>query len=253
MMNGLTTSLRTLSSLRIPGNETARFADALPWFPVTGLILGTIMAAISCLSWASSPLWTFGLAVLLVLAGILLTRGMHLDGLADWADGFWGGRTGDDILRIMKDPHAGTFGITAIFLCLMAKWVAYVSLIVDPFGWKWVAAAYVVSRTMQVDMICTWNYARGPEGKAARFFEGAGYRQLIPAIITCAVILAVLLNPYWRFMMMLPLAWFFARFFGSWCTRKIGGITGDTIGACSELVETLVLFIGAFLGTTWTI
>ena len=253
MINGLITSLRTLSSIPIKGKEAEKPVNALPWFPVTGLILGTIAATISCLSWASTPLWTFGLALLLVLTGILLTRGLHLDGLADWADGFWGGNTKDEILRIMKDPHTGTFGILAIFIILMAKWIAYVCLTVDPAGWKWIATAYTVSRTMQVDLICTWHYARENNGKAARFFEGAGYRQLIPALLICTLVMIVLLRPYWLFMITLPISWLATRLFGLYCSKKIGGITGDTIGACNEIIETGTLFIGAFLGTQWTL
>jgi len=214
-------------------------------------LLGAIVAALSCLATGTTVLWPFGLAVLLVMAGVLLTRGLHLDGLADWADGFWGGRDREQVLRIMKDPCIGSFGAMALVLVMLAKWVGYVGLIFDPDGWRWIAAAFVVSRTMQVDLACTWDYARAEGGTAAKFVEGAGWRELAPALVVCLATLIVLAWPRWVFLLVLPVCWLATRLFGMWCRRKIGGITGDLLGACSELVETGVLFLGSFTGMSW--
>ena len=252
MFRGLVTALRTLTSLPVPGREADCFVDSLPWFPVVGLFLGAIIATMSCFAMASATLWTFGLSVLLILAGICLTRGLHLDGLADWADGFWGGHDREKVLRIMKDPCIGSFGAMALVFIMMAKWVGYVGLILDPDGWRWITAAYVISRTMQVDLACTFDYARTEGGTAAKFVEGAGWRQLAPALVVCLATLILLARPQWLFLLILPACWLATRLFGMWCRRRIGGITGDLLGACSELVETGVVFAGSFMGVTWT-
>lgn len=250
MLRGLVTAWRTLTAVPIPGRDTDSPVQALPWFPVVGLVLGTVPALLSMASDILGLVWPLALGTVLVLAGILLTRGLHLDGVADWADGFWGGRDREHTLRIMKDPCVGSFGTIALVIVLLAKWVGYVGLALDGNGWRWIAAAYVLSRTMQVDLACGWNYARPEGGTGAAFIRDAGWRQWFPAFAVALVMLATLSYDYWRLLVFLPLTWGFTRLFGGWCQRKVGGVTGDLLGAASELIETGVLFVGACLVTS---
>ena len=126
--------MRTLTVLPVPGRDAGNMASSLPWFPVVGLILGWILCGLAHAAqyvvdmvgpifapdtWYPSTPWHGGVAALLLIGGVVLTRGLHLDGLADWADGFWGGHDRDTVLRIMKDSHTGAFGNIAVTCMLL--------------------------------------------------------------------------------------------------------------------------------------
>ena len=115
-MKGLVTAIRTLTVLPVPGKDSDDFSAALPWFPVVGIILGAILYTISLL-WSLLPFeqWSWGCAVILSALLVWLTRGLHMDGLADWADSL-GGFDRERRLAIMKDSSLGAFGVMAIVL-----------------------------------------------------------------------------------------------------------------------------------------
>ena len=269
MLTGLVTALRTLTILPVPGRDADRMSSALPWFPVVGMLLGGILCAVpQALSAALGEghgFWCEGTAVVLLVAGTILTGGIHLDGLADWADGFFGARDRDAVLRIMKDSRIGSFGCIALVLVLLAKWACLARLLSLGRHAEWILAAYVVSRTAQVLLATSQPYARPEGGTAAAFVQGAGLRHAVLAMVAALILLGVpggvdwhtLLVAgvdggwvYWKWLKQLSalliLGGVFAAGFGMWCRRRIGGITGDTLGACSEIVETLVLAVGAW-------
>ena len=90
MLSALVTAMRTLTVLPVPGRDTDTFSRSLFWFPVVGLLLGLMQAALGYFGHQFA--WNELAAALVLLGGIALSRGMHADGLADVADGFWGGR-----------------------------------------------------------------------------------------------------------------------------------------------------------------
>ena len=100
------------------------------WFPIVGLILGLIIYG---LGWLWMRLlnidWPGGGATILLIVQVILTRGLHLDGLADWADALGVQRGKASRLAIMKDPRVGAFGVLALIAVFMAKWVAFERLI----------------------------------------------------------------------------------------------------------------------------
>jgi len=114
MLSGLVTAARTLTIFSVPGKDSEKFSNSLYWFPVVGAFLGALLGAVAWLGVRSG--WNELAAAGVVVGGLLLTRGMHADGLADMADGFWGGRDRARILSIMKDPNVGSFGALALFL-----------------------------------------------------------------------------------------------------------------------------------------
>jgi adenosylcobinamide-GDP ribazoletransferase len=189
--------------------------------------------------------------VTVVIASVILTRGLHLDGLADWADGFWGGRDREKVLAIMKDPHKGSFGVIALVCILLAKWVCLVRILSAGCE-QWIVAALVISRAMQALLASTQPYARSGDGTAAAFVREA---RMVYGLVAVALGMAVLFgwfrlwpgsSTHWLWMPAVAIGWLVTRAFGMWCRLRIGGVTGDVIGACSELVETVVLAIGAF-------
>ncbi len=219
-------------------------ASALPWFPVVGLLLGGLLYGLSLATeWFTLGRWPEASAVAVLIASALLTRGLHLDGLADWADGFWGGMTKEKTLAIMKDSAVGSFGAIALICVLLAKWVCITRLLADGAG-AWIVAACVGSRTMQVQLAALNPYARAEGGTAAPYVDEAGMRHALSAIVIAAAMLAALFRPELIGLLALAVGVSITTLFGLVCRRRIGGVTGDLIGTCSELVETAFLAFG---------
>ena len=94
-------------------------APSMTFYPLVGLLLGALQWGLFI---PISQVLPKGPALILTIAwGVFLTRGFHLDGLADTADGLWGGHTAEDALRIMKDSRIGTFGVVALILDLLSR------------------------------------------------------------------------------------------------------------------------------------
>ncbi|MCG8335649.1 MAG: adenosylcobinamide-GDP ribazoletransferase [Proteobacteria bacterium] len=237
LIRGFITAFRTLSIIPVPGKDSANFSNALYGFSFVGGVLGAIQFGIVTGFYRlTGNQWPEGLALILVVVGILLTRGMHLDGLADFADGFWGGYNRTRTLAIMKDSFLGTFGVIALITVLLAKWIALVRLF-ELTGFAWIASAYLISRTMMVDLIVSFPYAR-EEGTAGPFIANAGKRHRVFSFTWVAGVLYLLnglAGPA-----ALAIVWSLTRFYGMYCMKRVGGITGDLLGAWCEMTETLV-------------
>ena len=246
MLRGLVTALRTLTILPVSGREAASPSAALPWFPVVGLLLGTLLAATARLTGVvTGGEWPEVAALVVLAGGVVLTRALHADGLADWADalGVMGNRV--RALEVMKDPRVGTFGVLALCIVSLAKWIA-VARIVDVGGLAWIVAAYVCSRTMLVEMAVSLPYARAEGGTASAFVEGARPWQRVVAHGMGLALAVLVLGPTGA--AAFAGAWAVCRVFAAACRRRFGGVTGDLLGACSELVETTILLAGGAVG-----
>ncbi len=180
-------------------------------------------------------------AAFLVTAQTLLTRGFHLDGIADAADGFGGGYTKERSLEIMKDSTVGAFGGIAIVLTLLLKFVLFYSLILIGHA-EIIFATMVISRTAQVFQCVTLPYAR-PTGTAAASVQNAKPSHLSVAAVLCAGLLLIS-KPV--SLWLLPIGLLSAFLWGLYCRKRVGGITGDLLGATNEITEITVL-TGAFL------
>ncbi|HAS84167.1 MAG TPA: adenosylcobinamide-GDP ribazoletransferase, partial [Verrucomicrobia bacterium] len=183
----LVTALRTLTILPVPGDDADHPADSLVWFAVTGALIGTILwgvqALLSAILPGSDPR-LFAAAV--VIGGGLLTRGLHLDGLADWADAYWGGWTPERRLAIMKDSSLGTFGTVALVLLLLTKWTS-VCVLLESAEPLWIVLAGVISRSIQVDLAASHDYARPEGGTGAAFITDATASHQRIALLTALV------------------------------------------------------------------
>ncbi len=239
---GLVTALRTLTIIPVSGDESDNRADALSWFPVAGALIGLVLWLVSMLG--GGVKLPFLMSAVVLAVGTLLTRSLHLDGLADWADAFWGGWTPERRLEIMKDSSLGTHGTLALILVLLAKWSA-VAVLLEHSAQVWIILACIISRTAQVDAAVNFPYARPEGGTGADFVNRAAdcHREhafLIAFFFT--IVLGVLtLRPLFISIATLIVGRFFCRS----CMRSFGGVTGDTLGAVSELTETMLLMLAA--------
>lgn len=256
-MRGLITALRTLTRIPCPGQDADSLAFALPFFPWIGALIGglTLIMAMA-VRWVLP--FDFLAAVIPVLFLAWLTRGLHLDGLADTADALGGGQTIERRLAIMKDPHVGAFGVITLIGALLLKIGAFQALIeisryddlfspsFGHFGLS-IALPFIVSRTVQVWLCVALPYARATGGTAGPFVAGAQWPHwafaLAGALCLCAFIHPILGALLLAAGLIVGLA--LRRFFRS----RFGGITGDLLGASNEIIEIVTLLLLAFLLT----
>jgi adenosylcobinamide-GDP ribazoletransferase len=177
--------------------------------------------------------WVKTLAVLAaLLAAILVTGALHEDGWIDTIDGFGGGRDREEVLSIMRDSRIGSFGAVGLILLLLARTFALIEIdmLLVPVA---LIAGHAVSRLCATVVFNLLDYAR-PDGKAAPFCEKLGKGDLIFAGITA--LLPVLLLPEQSIPALLFAAgatfWLYRLF-----KRRIGGYTGDCLGAVQQLAE----------------
>ncbi|MBT3350101.1 MAG: adenosylcobinamide-GDP ribazoletransferase [Nitrospinaceae bacterium] len=246
MMGGLSTAIRTLTILPAPGEPGGKMASSLPWFPLVGGAIGSILLGLMILlEDLASGHWPGGAAAVVVVAGIILTGALHLDGLADWADGFGGGRDREKTLAIMKDSSTGAFGAVALISVLLLKWVA-LSRLADSGTQLWIIVACVISRTMMVELAVWLPYARTEGGTGATIVEGAKKWHRYLVLLLALAILTAFAGAAGA--QALVAGWLVCRGFGYLCLRRVGGVTGDLLGAGSEIVETLILVLAALPG-----
>ncbi|NTU58275.1 MAG: adenosylcobinamide-GDP ribazoletransferase [Chlorobiaceae bacterium] len=245
MSGGLVTAIRTLTILPVPGRDAERFSASLYWFPLVGLLVGALQALPAMAGAAAG--WLELAALLALASGGILTRGLHADGLADLADGFFGGRDREASLRIMKDPNVGSFGALALIVVTLFKWVCLLELVRHgAFGM--IAAGVMLARMSQVLLAERLPYARAEGGTATAFVEGAGISHLVVALLSALILLMPLVHfdPFKAgFLMAGAVGSASAVGLLSW--RKIRGVTGDVLGACSESTEVVVWIIAVLI------
>ena len=217
---------------------------SMAFYPLVGLALGLALA------WANRLMgfWPPVLADAMTVAlGVALTRGLHLEGLADTADGLGSGVTTERALEIMKDSRSGSFAIMAVALDLLLRWAALMAL---PGFLKFQALilAPVLSRWAMVAAAYHTPYARPGQGGLARpFTDGLTSMHLMGAGLTalfiCGFVLFIKGGFLWAGATLFALAvrWFYVR--------RVGGITGDLLGALNEMAELgLLLALAAWIG-----
>jgi len=239
-MRPLITALRTLTRIPVPGTDTANLANALPFFPAVGLFVGTIVAGVMNLLSG----WPEGAGILAMITAVWITRGLHVDGLADVSDALGGGRTRERRLEIMKDPHTGAFGTIAIVCDLLLKAAALAQL-ASHHQWILAIVPFIVSRTAQVMLAVSLPYARPEGGTAGRFVDQARPLHLILAGITSLAI-CIALSGLTGFVLLLQ-GLVLTVLLRVWMKREFGGVTGDLLGATNEVIETGLLAFVAFI------
>jgi adenosylcobinamide-GDP ribazoletransferase len=218
---------------RLPLRGGPLTGRAAPWFPVVGAALGAVVggAAIG-LAELMTPLLAGTLAVALELA---LTGALHVDGLADSADGL-GGRDREHALAIMRDHALGAYGACALVLDLLAKAIALSVLAVRGDVLP-VVAAFAVSRAAPLALAAALPYARAGPG-AGRLLDGLRPLHAAAGIALGAAIAAAVPAALAAAVVMTAAVWWLAR-------RRLGGVTGDVMGAAVELSATAALMVAA--------
>jgi cobalamin 5'-phosphate synthase/cobalamin synthase len=219
--------------------DAADVARSAGWFPLIGLLIGAICAGTAFLLRGHLPLAL--VAAIVIVVDALLTGALHFDGLADTADGFGGGKDREHVLRIMRDHAIGSYGGTALVLLVVFKAAAYAALI---DGGHWLPAMLLtpaIGRWSILLLTAALPYAR-ETASVVRKIGGSALRG--GTLILGAAAVA---SGLWCAGAAVAAAILVSALFGLYCRHKIGGITGDTLGANVELCECAALV--AFLWT----
>ena len=217
---------------------------AFVWFPVVGALLGLVLGAIW---WATdNALNPFAAAALVVAADLALTGALHFDGLLDSADGLLPHLPAERRLAVMAEPHVGAFAIAAGTSALLLRAAALTAL--GAGRPLLLAALWSLSRTAMAVTALTGRYARS-HGLASSFLSepadgdlsAAGTSWVAPAVIGAVLFLglAVIHDP--DSLVAVAAAGVAAAGVGALARRRIGGFTGDTLGAGGVLAETVGL------------
>ena len=240
------TAFLTRVPVHVVGTDARDVGRAAGWFPIVGAALGVTGAVIARALTGVPSLPAPLAALILVGLGAWVTGGIHLDGLADTADGFGGGRTRDGVLRIMRDPRIGSYGALTMILILGIKVGAIATLLERGIAGPILVVAPTLSRWTIVVLAAWLPYARveGGLGQAVTLYHDT--RSLLWAATSSAVIGAAAVQ--WNAFVFAMLAVVTAILVGRAARRRIGGVTGDVFGASVELTEAVV-FTSAVLMT----
>jgi adenosylcobinamide-GDP ribazoletransferase len=219
---------------RRPDRSADEIGAAVAFFPLIGFFLGSILVGANLLL---EPFVAAGLlSVMLVAVLAVLSRGFHLDGLADTFDGLGAGGARERVLRIMDDSHTGVFGVVAVVLVLLLKTRAIE--LMDTERWRALLLAPLLGRWAMVLLAYRSNPAK--PGLGSIFIGNIHGRNVFLAMIFTLALVA-------GFLQVIGVAIMVAiGIFTIGCKRyfhrRLGGVTGDVCGAVGELSETSALF-----------
>ncbi|MDK3019725.1 adenosylcobinamide-GDP ribazoletransferase [Pseudodonghicola flavimaris] len=219
----------------LPQQAFARQAQAVWAFPLAGLATGLPAVAAGAAALAIGLPAPVAAGLVLALQ-VILSGGMHEDGLADSADGLWGGLTRERRLEIMKDSRIGSYGVLALVLGLGLRWSA-LSALIGAGAWGAILATALLSRAMMPALM-----AALPPARAGGLSRSVGRPRPAPALVALLLALALGLGlvggPVWAALLAAGIvAWGCAAL----ARAKIGGQTGDILGATQQLTEIAAL------------
>ena len=228
---------------RLPGGahppDTAALARSVPWFPVVGLIIGALTALVyGTLLEVLPPLTAAGVSLAF---SALATGAFHEDGFADSLDALTGGRDVAERIRILKDSRHGTFGVLGLVLLTLVKASALASM---PAGVALAAlvAAGSLGRTGAVGMM-GWAPAATGEGLGSTFLATVTRGDVVLTLGIGAVVGLAALGPLGPPAILL--VGLCTGIVALWALNRIGGISGDLLGAAEQVGEIVVLLLMA--------
>ncbi len=247
-VNSLAVAFGFLTTLPVPsrvGQSSVTFGHAFTWFPVVGLVLGVIQASAALGLGLFLPVPI--VAALVFTLGVLLTGGLHLDGLMDTCDGLFAARSGEERLAIMRDSHTGAFGVLGAVCLALVKYGALTVLLQRQRDLllAGVLLAPILSRWAMVWATVGFPYGRTGETLGAIFRQSAGPRQLAAASVYALLLVTIIsivtrLGFWWgiaAFASTAGLTYVLARL----ALGRLPGLTGDVYGAINEVIEAMVL------------
>lgn len=236
-------ALSFFSRIPVPANlpySSERMNQSGRYFALVGILLGAICAGFYALV---DLLLTPEISIFLTMVlSLMLTGAFHEDGLADMADGVGGGMTVERRLSIMKDSRIGTYGSAALIMALLGKYVLLVAasgiISLIPI---WLVG-YTLSRAVASSFIFNTPYVSDSDtSKSKPLAHKQSYNELAVVVIT-GLIPCILLDGYLT-LVLIALAVVFRQLFRRWLIRRLGGFTGDCLGAAQQLMELMIYLV----------
>lgn len=223
---------------RIPVPKSLGFSGdnlnkATRYFPLVGIIAGSVGAAVF---YISGYVFSVYLAIILAIAAmVLLTGSFHEDAFSDFCDGFGGGYTKEKILEIMKDSRIGTYGAVGLILLMLIK--IFLLAEIDPKKIPIILiAAHALSRVNPVLLMFSSQYVRNDStSKSKPVGETKSTTTLVIAL--AFGLLPLILVPYHTIPFLLLAMLLILLYFRYYVHKKLGGYTGDVLGALQQLSE----------------
>lgn len=217
--------------------KPADVGQSLLYYPLVGLLIGLILyLSLILIQWLSASLSVDVIAAVVLIVWVLITGGLHLDGLADSADA-WAGGLGSQqkTLDIMQDPYCGPIGVSIIVLLLLLKWTA-LSALIQSGSELAIIVIPLLSRALVIALFMTTCYVRD-NGLASLMAKNLPSEQSLWMVLVLAVFvyfsLANMLSILLLALTAVGIRWLMLK--------RIGGMTGDTIGAVIEISEGIAL------------
>jgi adenosylcobinamide-GDP ribazoletransferase len=250
-MTGFLGAVVFLTRVPVRTSRALDTARSVPWFPVVGLLIGALVGGSAALlePWAS-PSVAAGVAIVI---GLLVTGSFHEDGLGDVADAFVGGWTREDRLRILKDSRHGTYGVVALVSSIVVRFAALGALVAAGPKVAFVGAvtAHGLARAGAVTTMLVALPATG-EGLGSEYVSRLRRAPSVAGIAASVVVVAVIAG-WWAAVASVAVV-VTTIAVTAWSRRKIGGFSGDVLGAieqCGEIVVFVVLSIVAGHHQIW--
>ncbi|EGQ8503014.1 adenosylcobinamide-GDP ribazoletransferase [Vibrio parahaemolyticus] len=217
-----------------------RMNQAGRYFALVGVILGVLCALVF---YFTQLIFPDSVAIVLTMAfSLLLTGAFHEDGLTDMADGIGGGMTVERRLSIMKDSRIGTYGAATLVMALLAKFVLWSELVHLPDFWLVIVVAYTTSRALAATLIYDMPYVSDSDTSKSKPLANKQSSSEVAILLFTAGVASLFLGVMQTsFIVIVLFAFRFA--FKRWLTKRIGGFTGDCLGAAQQLSELLVYLI----------
>ncbi|MFA4916881.1 MAG: adenosylcobinamide-GDP ribazoletransferase [Syntrophales bacterium] len=232
------TIIRVSKCLDITGEK---LGGSMAFFPLVGLLIGLILISVKYFfGLLLSPFLT---DIFIVTALVIITGALHLDGFADTVDGLAGGTDREKALAIMRDSRIGSFAVVGLILLLILKIFALWE-VPEEIKNRALLLMPVMGRWSTVQLAFGFNYARSNSGTGQAFTSFAGKREYVVAtLITAGITLSLFqLKGLIILLFIAGLTLLFGLFF----RRRLGGVTGDIMGASCEISEVVTLLaIGA--------
>ena len=224
------------------GGGEQELSRSVAFFPVVGLLIGVLVATLDYGLARIFPQLLSSVFVVIALLGV--SGGLHIDGLADTADGFFSSRPREQMLEIMRDSRTGPMGVAAV-VCVISMKIAAVASIPSPLRWGTILLIPLAGRCAMVVEMAVLPYVR-PEGGLGTVFQRSGSR-LHAAGALAALALVGWLATAWMGVAAWAASLAVTLILAAYAYRKIGGLTGDVLGASCEIVEV----IPALVAVAW--
>ncbi|PCH61374.1 MAG: adenosylcobinamide-GDP ribazoletransferase [Gammaproteobacteria bacterium] len=215
-----------------------QLGQSLLFYPIVGFIIAVILISLASLLTSQS---SYVAAILVLVSWVILTGGLHLDGLADSADAWLGG-LGDKVktLKIMKDPTSGPIAVSILVLLLLTKFIMLAELIAVQ-NWIAIILATTLSRTALPLLFLTTPYVR-QNGIAALLIQHQP-KTTTKQMVLAVTLISIFLSGVWILLLSFGL-FLLLRY---WMLQRLDGVTGDTAGAMVELLETGILITAVII------